>query len=78
MAGVEGIEERSHLGSAHFAQDEPIRSPAEGGLQKFIERDVGFERVGLAFYRHNVRLLDVEFGSVLDNHDAIVVRNEVS
>ena len=78
MAGVEGIKQRPRLDSSYFAQDYAIWSPAQSGLQKVIERDGGLERVGLAFYRHNVRLLDVEFGSVLDNHDAIVVRNEVS
>ena len=54
MAGVEGIEQRSRLDSAHFAQDDPVRSPAESGFQ-VIERDVGLERVRLAFGRHNIR-----------------------
>src|SRR6266852_5405844 len=77
MAGVEGIEQRARLDSTHFAENDPIRSPAQSGLQKVIERDVGLERVSLAFGRHNVRLLDVKLGGVLDDHDAIVVRNEV-
>src|SRR6266849_4068274 len=78
MAGVEGIQQRSRLGSAHFAENDPVWSPAQSGLQKVIERDVGLERIGLAFGRHNVRLLDVKLGGVLNDHDAIVVRNEVS
>src|SRR5271155_487102 len=77
MAGVEGIEQGSCLDSAHFAENDPIWSPAQSGLQKIIERDVGLERVGLAFCRHNVRLLDVKFGSIFNDHDAIVIRNEV-
>ena len=78
MAGVEGIEQRSRLDSPHFAQDYAVRSPAESGLQEIIERDVGFERVGLAFGRHNIRLLDVKFGGIFDDHNAIMIRNEVS
>jgi hypothetical protein len=59
MARVEGIEKRSSLDSAHFAQDDPVRSPPESGLQKVIERDVDFERIALAFDRQDVRLLDM-------------------
>src|SRR6266852_8479716 len=77
MAGVEGIEQRARLDSTHFAENDPVRSPAEGGLQKVIERDVGLERVGLAFGWHNVRFLDVKFRSIFDDHDPIVIRNEV-
>src|SRR5260370_28365576 len=32
MAGVEGIEQRARLDSAHFAKDDPVRSPPESGL----------------------------------------------
>src|ERR1700677_2983426 len=78
MAGVEGIEQGSCLDSTHFAENDPVWSPAQSGLQKVIERDVGLERIGLAFGRHNVRLLDVKFGGIFDDHDAIVIRNEVS
>src|ERR1022692_151816 len=77
MAGVEGIEQGSCLDSTHFAENDPVWSPAQSGLQKVIEGDVGLERVGLAFGWHNVRFLDVKFGGVLNDHDAIVVRNEV-
>jgi hypothetical protein len=78
MAGVEGIEQRSRLDSAHFAENDPVRSPAESGLQKIVERDVGLERIGLAFGGNYVRLLDVKLGGVFDDDDAIVVRNEVA
>src|SRR5208337_3337690 len=78
MAGVEGIEQGARLDPAHFSENDPVRSPAKGGFQKIIERDVGLERVGLAFGRHNVRLLDVKFRGIFNDHDAIVIRNEVS
>src|SRR5437868_3683874 len=78
MARVERIEQGPGFDSTHLAQDDPVRSPAESGLQKVVERDVGFERVGLAFDRQNVRLLDVKLGGVLDDDDAILFRNEVS
>src|SRR5258708_33177299 len=78
MARVERIEQRPGFGSTHFAQDDPVRSPAESRLQKVVKRDVGFECVGLAFNRQNVRLLDVKLGGVLDDDDAILFGNEVS
>src|SRR5580693_1642655 len=77
MAGIEGVEQRSCFDPTHFAQDDPIRSPAESGFQEVIEGNVGLECVGLAFGRHNVRLLDVKLAGVLNDYDAIVVGNEV-
>ena len=77
VAGVEGIEQRSRLDSAHFAEDDPVRSPAESGLQKVVESDVGLERVGLAFDGQNVRLLDLQFRSIFDHDDAFMIRNEI-
>ena len=77
MACVEGIEQRSCLDSADFAEDDPVRSPAESGLQKVVERDVGLERIGLAFDCQNVRLLDLKLGGVLDDDDAILFGNKV-
>src|ERR1700723_784883 len=32
VAGIEGIEQRAGLDAAHFAHDDPVRSPAESGL----------------------------------------------
>ena len=77
MAGVEGIEQRSRLDSAHFAKDDPVRSPAESGLQKVVKSDVGLERIGLAFDGENVRLLDLQFRSIFDDDDALMIGNEV-
>src|SRR5258708_17728592 len=78
MAGVEGIDQGARLDSAHYVDNDQVRHQAKGGFQKIIERDAGLERVGLAFGRHNVRLLDVKLGGIFDDHDAIVIRNEVS
>ena len=77
MAGVEGIEQRARLDSAHFAEDDPVRSPAESGLQKIVERDVGLERIRLAFDGQNVRLLDMKLRRILDHDDALVLRNRI-
>src|SRR5208337_1659088 len=51
MTSVEGIEQRAGLDSAHLAKDDSVRSPAQSGLEKVVESDVGLERVGLAFDR---------------------------
>ena len=49
VAGVEGIEQRSGFDSAHFTEDDPVRSPTQSGLQEIVERDAGLESIGLAF-----------------------------
>src|ERR1700733_6459770 len=49
VPGIEGIEQRSCFDSADFAEDDPIRAPAQSGLQKIIKTDVGFERIRLTF-----------------------------
>src|ERR1019366_5369604 len=62
---------------AHLAEDDSVRSPAEGGFQKVVESDVGLEGIGLAFDRHNVRLLDLKLRSIFDNDEAFLFWNEV-
>ena len=37
VAGVERIEQRPRLDSAHFAQNDPVGPPAERGLQQIVE-----------------------------------------
>src|ERR1700719_4685413 len=78
MACVERIEQRSSLDSADFAQDDPVRSPAKSGLQKVVERDVGFESICLAFDSQNVRLLDVKLGRIFNDDNAILFGNKIS
>src|ERR1700724_3285053 len=77
MPGVKGIEQSTGLHATHFAEDDPVRPPAESRLQKVVERDVRLERVRLAFYCQNVRLLDVKFGSVFDHDNALLFRDEI-
>src|ERR1035437_9416486 len=78
VAGVEGIEQGARLDSTHFAENDAIRPPAESGLEKVVESDVGFERIGLAFAGQYVRLLDLQFRSIFDNDEAFLFWNEVS
>ena len=77
MARVEGIEQGSRLDSADFPKNDAVRSPAEGGLQKVVKRYLGLKRIGLAFRRQNVRLLDLKLGGVLDDNEAILFGNKV-
>jgi len=77
MPGVKGIKQGARLHATHFAEDDPVRSPAESRLQKVVERDVRLERVRLAFDRQNVRLLDVKLGSILDDDNALLFWDEI-
>src|SRR5487761_1175472 len=63
--------------SAHFAQNDPVRSPAESRLQEIVERDICLERIGLAFDRKNVWFLDVQLGSIFDDDDALLFRDRI-
>jgi hypothetical protein len=73
VARIKGIEQRARLDSAYLTEDDSIRPPAESRLQKVIEGDAGFECIRLAFDREDVRLLDVQFCRILNNHDALIV-----
>ena len=77
MAGVERIEQRPRFDSAYFTQDDPVRSPTESGLEKIVESDGGLERIGLALDGKHIRLLDMQFGGVFDNDDALFLWDRV-
>ena len=44
-------------------------------FKKIVERDPSLEGIGLAFDGKNIRLLDTKLGGILDDNDALVVRN---
>ena len=46
-------------------------------FKKVVESYLGLERISLAFRRQNVRLLDLKFGGVLDDNEAILFGNKV-
>ena len=75
MAGVEGIEQRACLDSAHFAENDTVGSPAERGPEKIVERNICLEGIGLTFHGQDVRLLDVKLGSILNDDDAFLFRD---
>ena len=77
MARVEGIEQGSRLDSADFPKNDAVRSPAKSGLQKVVKSYLSLERIGLAFRWQNVWLLDLKFGGVLDDNEAILFGNKV-
>src|SRR6266567_1834006 len=75
VARIERIEERSSFCSPDFAEDDSVRTPAQGRFQEVAERDASLERIGLAFHSHNVGLLNAKLSRVLDNYDPFLVRN---
>ena len=70
---IEGIEQRPGFGSAHFAENDSVRTPAQSRLQKIVEGDAGLEGIGLAFNSQNVRLLDAKLSRILDYNDPLFV-----
>src|SRR5579863_5691081 len=77
MLGVEGIEQRSCLGAAHFSEDDPVGTEPESVFQKGVEGDVSLERVRLRSGRHDVGFPNVKFRGILDYNDALVIGNEI-
>ena len=75
VAGIEGIEQRSRLDSADFAENDPVRTPSQSRLQKIVKRDLGLEGIGLAFDSENVRLLDAKLRRIFDDDNALIVGN---
>ena len=78
MAGVEAIEQRARLGSAHFAKGDAVWTPAQSGLQQVVERGRVLVCVGLAFSGQDFGLLDMQLGGIFDDDDAFVVGDRLS
>ncbi len=78
MARVERVEQCPRLFTAHFAEDDPVRSPTESRLQKIIERDVGLEGIGLTFGGQHIRLPDAKLSRILNHDDALMLGDRLS
>ncbi len=77
MPGIHCIQERPRFRSAHFAHDDAVWPMAEYGFEKVIERDLAAMRIRLGLCGDEVWLADMQLRSVLDNKDALVLRDGV-
>ena len=79
MAGIHGLQQVERLGSADFADDDPLWSHAQAVADQVAHRDLALTlqiwRPGFQPYR--VRLLQLQFRGVLTGDDALVVIDEV-
>ena len=73
MARVHGGEQVEALGAADFAQDDAVRTHTQGVLDEVADSDralaLKVRRAG--FERQPVRLLQAQFGRVLDGQNAL-------
>src|SRR5450759_3216164 len=77
MARIERIQQRPRFNSAHLAQADSIRTPAQSRLQKIVKRDARLELIRLAFDREQVRLLNPKLGRILNHNDAFIFWNRL-
>ena len=76
MAGVHGLKHVQRLGSAALADDDAVRPHAQGVAHQVALRDLAepFEVGRPRLQPDDVRLLQLQFGRVLDGDQALVVR----
>jgi hypothetical protein len=77
MACVEELQKVKCFARPDLAQDDSVRAVPKGCLQKIADGD-GLNAVLLAprFEPHDVQLGQLEFGSILDHNEPLVVGNE--
>ena len=78
MTRVEGVEQSPRLFTAHFPEDDSVRSPTESRLQKIVERDVGLEGICLTFSGQHIRLPNSKLSRILNHHDALMLGDRLS
>ena len=77
MAGVERLQQVKGLAAAHLAQENPIRPHPQRRLEQVANRDGRHARLlAPGFQAHEVALVDLKLGGVLDNDDALLGRNK--
>jgi hypothetical protein len=75
VAGVHGLQQVERLGSAHLADDDPLRPHTKAVAHEVAHGHLAFAlEVGRArLQAHHMRLLQLELGRVLAGDDALVV-----
>ena len=76
VAGVHRLQHVERLGAAHFADDDAIGPHAQAVAHQVALRDFAapFDVGRARFQSHDVRLLQLQLGRVLDRDDALVCR----
>lgn len=75
VAGVEGSEQVDHLRPAHLANDDAIRSHAQGLPDKVAERDHSrtFEIGRSSLEAHDMGMIRAQLAGILSDDDALIV-----
>jgi hypothetical protein len=70
VAGVHRLQHVESLGAADLAEDDPVGAHTQGVAQQVAHRDLAtaFEVRRPSFQPHDMRLLQLQFGRVLDRH----------
>ena len=75
MTGVHGLEHVKALAAANFAQDDAVRTHTKRVLNKIALGDLSaaFNAFGTGFQTHNVFLIELQFGRILNRHHALLL-----
>ena len=78
MAGVHGLEHVERLGAANLADDDAVGAHAQGVADELANLDLAaaFDVRRPRLERHDMVLLQLKLGGVLDRDDALVAGNE--
>jgi len=78
VAGVHGLQHVQRFLAADLAHDDPVRPHTEAVDQQLAlpNSAISFEVGRARFQTDDVRLLQLQFGSVFDGHDALLAVDE--
>ena len=78
MSGVHRLEHIECLTSANFSQDDTVRPHAQRVLHQIPLRDLplAFDVRRTRLEPHNVMLLELKLGRILDRDDPLMIGNE--
>ena len=73
MAGVHRLQQVECFGSAHLADDDPLRAHTQAVAHQIAHRDLAFafQVRRPSFQPHHMRLLQLQFGGVFAGDDAL-------
>ena len=78
MTGVHGLQHVERLAAADLADDDAVRTHTQGVLHEVADRDLALalDVRGTRLERHDMRLLELQLGRVLDGDDTLALGDE--
>jgi hypothetical protein len=78
VAGIRGVQQSQGFRATNFAHDDAVRVMPEDSSEHIVEGDPAVMSVGLGLRGDDVGFADMQLSGVLDDEDALVVRDGVA